>query len=294
MEVILMNPANFHIDTKKCIQCQKCIYVCPGQVLALNSDGFIKMENFEQFGWNGCWKCEHCLSVCPTGAISIFGHIPENSLAQIDKNQTTLVLNSLIANRHSCRRFLDKNVDPELIDDMIQRLANAPNGSNKQQVEFTLISDKEQMNSFRALAYKRMDKLASKGIYPKGFDQESFEDMKRWEKKVRPDMLFCSAPHILIPHAPLGKGEPIQDTIIAGSYFELLCASRGLGAVIMTFPLDVFELMPEIKALLKIPQDHYIGMIIGFGYAQIKYTRGVQKQIDKDRIHILRFKEELQ
>lgn len=287
-----MNIANFKVDIQKCIRCQRCTYVCPGQILTLDTDGLIKMEHFEQFGWNGCWKCEHCLSVCPTGAISILGHKPEDSLEQIDINKTTSTLNSLIANRHSCRRYLDKNVDQKIIDDMIQRLANAPNGSNKQQVEFTLISDKEQMNYFQTLAYKRMDELASKGIYPKGFDQESFEDMKRWEKKVRPDMLFCSAPHILIPHAPLGKGEPIQDVIIARSYFELLCASRGLGAIIMTFPLDALDQMPDIKALLKIPQNHYIPMIIGFGYPEIKYTRGVQKQISENRIHVLNFKEE--
>ena len=102
-------------------------------------------------------------------------------------------------------------------------------------------------------------------------------------------MLFCGAPHILIPHAPLGKGEPVQDVLIAGTYFELLCASRGLGAAMLTFPLGALEQMPEIKAMLNIPQDHYIGMIIGFGYPEIQYARGVQKEIDKGRIHRLNF-----
>lgn len=58
----------------------------------------------------------------------------------------------------------------------------------------------------------------------------------------------------------------MQDVLIAGTYFELLCASRGLGAVMMTFPLGALEQMLEIKALLEIPEDHYIGMLIGFGY----------------------------
>ena len=110
---------------------------------------------------------------------------------------------------------------------MLDYIANAPNGGNKQQVEFTLIDDKEQMNIFRQLAYSKMEALAQDGIYPKGYDKQSYEDMKRWESTVRPDMLFCGAPHILIPHAPLGRGEPIQDVLIAGTYFELLCASRG-------------------------------------------------------------------
>jgi nitroreductase len=116
--------------------------------------------------------------------------------------------------------------------------------------------------------------------------------MKRWEKTVRPDMLFCGAPHLLIPHAPLGRGEPVQDVLIAGTYFELLCASRGLGAVMLTFPLGVLERMPEVKAMLRIPAGHYIGMMIGFGYPQIRYTRGVQRETPPERVHRLTFKEE--
>lgn len=123
---------------------------------------------------------------------------------------------------------------------MLDLLANAPNGGNKQQVAFTLIDDKKQMEHFRQIVCLRMEELAQNGIYPKGFDKASYEDMKHWEETVRPDMLFCSAPHILIPHAPLGNGTPVPDTIIAGTYFEMLCASRGLGAVMMTFPLALF------------------------------------------------------
>ena len=180
-------------------------------------------------------------------------------------------------------------MDAGVIRDILARLANAPNGGNKQQVEFTLIDDKGQMERFRRLAYREMERLAEQGIYPKGFDRASCEDMKRWEETVRPDMLFCGAPHLLIPHAPLGHGEPVQDVLVAGTYFELLCASRGLGAVMMTYPLGVLDLMPAIKALLEIPEDHYIGMLIGFGYPEISYARGVQKTIDAHRVHRPRF-----
>ena len=69
----------------------------------------------------------------------------------------------------------------------------------------------EQMDYFRNIAYREMERLAAQGLYPEGFGKEAYEDMKRWEKTVRPDMLFCGAPHILIPHAPLGQGEPVQD-----------------------------------------------------------------------------------
>lgn len=280
-----MKETSFIVDRDKCIGCGKCIKVCAGGILSLSDTGTVQMSEFPEYGWNGCWKCEHCLSVCPTGAISIFGHNPEKSIPPVDARTAVLVLDALIANRHSCRRYVDRNVDSAVIREMLDRIANAPNGGNKQQVEFTLIDDKEQMERFRRLAYLEMERLAEKGIYPKGFDRTSYEDMKRWEKTVRPDMLFCGAPHLLVPHSPLGRGEPMQDVLIAGTYFELLCASRGLGAVMLTFPLGALERMPEIKALLEIPEDHYIGMLIGFGYPEIHYARGVQKKISKNRIH---------
>ncbi len=147
-----------------------------------------------------------------------------------------------------------------------------------------MIDDKEELKKFREEIMERMEELAAKDIFPEGFDRPSYEDMKRWREKVRPDMIFCGAPHLLIPHVPLGKGEPISDVNVACAYFELICASRGLGCAMLTFPLGVLNTMPDIKAKLQIPTDHYIPMILGFGYPEIKYHRGVQKEMDTSRI----------
>lgn len=279
-----MNQAGFTVSDK-CIGCGKCIKVCPGGVLYIGEDKKPHMREFEEFGWNGCWKCEHCLAVCPEGAVSILDHRPEESLKSPEPEEAARVMDAIVCNRRSCRRYEQRNVPAEVIDDMLSKLANAPNGGNKQLVEYTLIDDAGQMDSFRKLAYKEMERLAEQGVYPEGFGKEAYEDMKRWESTVRPDMLFCGAPHILIPHAPLGHGEPVQDVIIAGTYFELLCSARGLGTVMMTFPLSVLELMPRIRAMLEIPEEHYVGMIIGFGYPQIPYARGTQRKVGQEWIY---------
>ena len=68
-----------------------------------------------------------------------------------------------------------------------------------------------------------------------------------------------------------------QDPNIAATYFELLCASRGLGAVQMSFPVDAFHMSPEIYDLLEIPRDHFIPVVVGFGYPEIRYTRGIPR-----------------
>ena len=285
-----MNKAQFTVDKSKCVSCGRCLNVCPGGVLRME-DGAPDIAEFEDFGWNGCWKCEHCLAVCPTGAVSIFGKRAEDCLPPPEN--AAAVLDALIANRRSCRRYRQKNVERGVMDGMLAQLANAPNGGNKQQVEFTLLDNLAETERFRRIAYRRMDELAAQGVYPRGFDAPSYGDMKRWEATVRPDMLFCGAPHLLIPHAPLGSGEPVQDVLIAAAYFELLCASRGLGAVIMTFPLGALANMPEVKSLLKIPENHCAGVIIGFGYPEIKYARGACRTLGAERIHRVHIEEEV-
>ncbi len=287
-----MNSTNFKGDCDKCIGCGLCEKVCPGGILHLNTDRKCEMDTIDSFGWNGCWKCEHCLAVCPRGAISIFGKQPEDSIPTVKPETAAPVMDALIMNRHSCRRFLQKDVPAPTIDAMLQLIGNAPNGGNKQQVEFTLIDDRTQMDRFRSFAYTEMDRLAAQGVYPMGFDKPSYEDMKRWEKTVRPDMLFCGAPCLLILHAPLGRGEPVEDVNITAAYFELLCASRGLGCVMMTFPKDVLKNMPEIRAMLRIPEDHYVGVMLGFGWPEIRYARGTRRGVETARIHRLRFQED--
>lgn len=280
-----MNLAQFHADPAKCVGCGRCAKVCPGGLLFLDESRKAKIQDHSSYGWNGCWRCQHCLAVCPVGAISVLGRRPEDSAAPLAPENAASFFASLVVNRHSCRRYLDRNVPGETIQAMLDLLACAPNGGNKQQVEFTLIDDKKQMEWFRRLACSRMETLTVQGIYPDGFDKTSYEDMKRWEDTVRPDMLFCGAPHLLIPHAPLGQGTPVQDVIIAATYFELLCASHGLGTVLMTFPLDAMKNMPEVWSLLGIPEGHYVGMLIGFGFPEIPYARGVQKSLEPERVN---------
>ena len=50
--------------------------------------------------------------------------------------------------------------------------------------------------------------------------------------------------------------------------------------------------MPEVKALLEIPESHYAGVIIGFGYPEIAYARGTQRELSPARIHRISFEEE--
>ena len=103
-----MNITSFRLDYDESIGCGLCEKVCPGGILHMNADRKCEMDEITGFGWNSCWKCEHCLAVCPRGAISIFGKQPEDSISPMKPETAAPVMDALIMNRHSCRRFSAK------------------------------------------------------------------------------------------------------------------------------------------------------------------------------------------
>ena len=273
---------HFKIDKDKCIKCGKCINTCSGMVIEFGNDGYPRMKEFERFGWRGCWRCQHCLAVCPQGAISIFDKDPKDSLSFPPKEMGTY-MEQLITTRRSCRRFLDKNVDPDIITGMLNAMSAAPTGGNAQGVEYTVIDDKERVHEIWNSAYKTMDEKAKKHVYTHSFSDFYYGKMKQSEKTVRKDdLLFCGAPHLFIAHEK-SEGKWAEDAKvncnIATAYFELLCNAHGLGTAIMSYPAEVLnELAPEARQMLSVPKNHYMGLIIGFGYPETTYARGVQKE----------------
>ena len=271
----------FNVDKTKCIKCGHCINTCSGMVIGFGPDGYPGMKDFERFGWRGCWRCQHCLAVCPEGAISIFGKKPEDSLS-LPPAEMGEYMERLVTSRRSCRRFLDKNVDPAIITRILSAMAAAPTGGNSQGVEYTVIDDKDRVREIWLASYPVMDAKAKQHIYTHSFSDFYYGKMKQAEKTVRKDdMLFCGAPHLFIAHEKCA-GKWAEDCkvncIIATAYFELLCNAHGLGAIIMSYSAEVLnELAPKARAMLDIPKEHYTGLIVGFGYPEIRYARGVQK-----------------
>lgn len=174
----------------------------------------------------------------------------------------------LITNRRTCRRFLDQDVEPALISRILRALAAAPTGGNSMGVEYTVIDDKERVREIRKIAYAKMEADAKRHVYTHSFNDFYYDKMKGSEKTVRNnDLLFCGAKHLFIAHERY-----------AGKWAEDSNNAFGLGTAIMSYSAEVLnELAPEARKMLNIPEDHYTKLIVGFGYTEITYARGVQK-----------------
>jgi energy-converting hydrogenase B subunit K len=51
------------INDEKCINCQKCVALCPAQAIKLNKEGRPKIDKKK------CEMCGYCKSDCPVRAV---------------------------------------------------------------------------------------------------------------------------------------------------------------------------------------------------------------------------------
>ena len=276
----MVNGFCFTVDENKCVHCGRCVSSCSSVILSLDEAGLPRMKDGVDgvVGWDGCYRCQHCLAVCPAGAISIFGKDPRDSLLP-EEMATPRQLEALMRNRRACRRYQGREVPREEIDQMLQLLENVPTGSNMQTLGFNVVYRKAEMDKFRKLVREEAFRLAERGIYPGNFSKADWQKQLDWEPGRNPgDMFFVNAPHILVIHSQKDRGQWRTDPVLAAAWFDLICACRGLGSIIMSYPVGALSHMPELEKLLRIPENGYYSLILGFGYPEYPYARGVQRE----------------
>ncbi|WP_319587035.1 nitroreductase family protein [uncultured Desulfobulbus sp.] len=271
----------FTIDLDLCIQCGACIDDCPFHIIEMSPD----YPALNPTRIHHCIQCQHCLAVCPTGALSILGFKPENSLPLPESLPSAQQMAALIRGRRSMRRFLPDPLDASVIDHLLRTVANAPTGKNNRQCLFTVIEDSATMEIFRR---ETMEGLRTAVIEKRLSEGQGYfrHVVTAWDQGR--DIIFRNAPHLLMVSVPSTVTTPDADMLIAMSYFELLAASMGIGTLWNAMIRWAFsEISTDMYQRLGIPEDHVKGYVILFGKPAVQYHRTVQRdevQINRVRL----------
>ena len=268
----MAEPVNYQADPSLCVRCGLCVKDCPAAILRLPPVGAAEMV---PDGNDKCYRCQHCLAICPPGAVSILGHRAIASIALTTSHlPEASKVATLMRGRRSVRHYKDENISQHVMDDLLNVASAAPTGRAQRSVQFTVIDDKAKLAAFRERIIARIADLAAKGALP-GNRQYFAGIAKAWldEKK---DILFRGAPHFIVASVPKDTACPMQDCVIALSYFELYAAASGLATVWDGMCYWVLtEIVPEAKQWLGIPDEHMIGYCMAFGLPKTKYARTV-------------------
>ena len=224
-----------------------------------------------------CYRCQHCLAVCPTGALSILGRSPENSVPLASHFPSSEQMEALIKGRRSVRHYAEEDLPHALITRMLATAWHAPTGVNARQVHFTVIDTRAKLQQFRETVLNGLDELDKNQALPA--HMERFIPFVQAWREDKKDIIFRDAPHLVIASAPKDAPTPIQDCLIALSYFELYAQACQVGTVWAGLAyLAIEALRPRLQSVLFLPENHQIGYAMLFGKPTVLYARGVQHE----------------
>jgi ferredoxin len=117
-----------HVDHDKCTACGLCAKVClEGPLYVENKK--LQVDYSRGFG---CMACGHCAAVCPQGCITVEGRdllcgdiVP---LPPREARASHEQLQALLLARRSIRHFKTRDVEPEVIEKILQTTTTAPMG----------------------------------------------------------------------------------------------------------------------------------------------------------------------
>jgi nitroreductase len=263
---------DFVVDHQLCTRCGECVADCPARIIAMDSTGWpaIAPENEP-----ACYRCQHCLAICPTAAVSILGRDPAASQPLAGQLPAPGQLETLLRGRRSVRRYRPENLEPELLQHLLEVAWHAPTGVNSRQVRFTVIDDRGKLAALRDEVMAGLSALLKLGALPETLAFYA-QFIRLWEEQ-RLDVIFRDAPHLLIASAPQQVVSPQQDCLIALAYFELFAQANGVGTVWNGLArIAINDLVPAARKRLAIPDDHLIGYVMAFGRPAAHYARTVQ------------------
>ena len=228
-----MAPVSLSINHDTCIKCRRCVRVCPSGIFYQETPGAeISLRNVHY-----CIICGHCPAVCPTDSI-IHGNFPEEKVHKIDAEllPTPKSLMHLIKARRSNRGFSKKPVPVALLDQTLEAAHRAPTASNRQEVEYTLITSPDKLQMVIDYTMSEFQKLIKKANNPliKRFIRPSLtlqlRRMERIQKEYAKgnDPILRNATALILIHTPTSNRFGQDDANLAYQNGSLMAESLGV------------------------------------------------------------------
>jgi len=268
-----MKKLNFTVDSSKCIRCDACVADCPRHIICrteTENDGLPAIPPLQE---QNCLECQHCLAVCPTGAVSILGRHPQNSIELTPaKLPAAEQMHTLLRARRSVRQYKNENVPSNLIDTLLATLANSPTGCNDRLLRFLVVSDLDMMQRLRLKVIESLEEQMRRHAAMPDFLSAAVTAYR--QQGV--DELFRGAPHLLVVSEAESASCPKEDVDLALAYFELLAQSAGLGTTWCGYLKFAVDAAPQLRQCLGLgPQTPFYAML--FGHPNVRYARTVQR-----------------
>lgn len=279
-----------------CNGCGLCVQVCKDFGIRI-VDGKAQPTEHPVFG---CIGCGHCMAICPQEAVKVEGRclspadltgLPGPSEAAGYES-----FRSLLQRRRAIREFLNKDVEPELIDRVLEAVRLAPMGLPPSDVHVLVLDSRAKVRKFSMdfCTYLQGCKWLVSGWF--------LALMRPFWGKAN-DALFRDfvRPLIGVYTSAMARGEDLvtydapvalyfygspycdpADPIVAATYAMLAAESLGLGTCMLG---GMHPFLQNGRAARRFREQQGIrfasreGLMVIMGYPRVKYRKGIRRSL---------------
>lgn len=280
------------VDIDKCKGCGQCVKVCPAIVFEL------KEKRSRVVDGEGCYACGHCWAVCPEEAVFQQEVATTTSIKPgPDPAVPADALQLLIRERRSTRLFNDQDVSPEQLLQILEAGRYAPTASNRQDVNYIVLSDPQKLSELRSLVESFMEKTfkamqnkvvalfyrmkhGGPAVDLLHHYAAAYRFLKsRKEKNAYFPLPFGSA--VILTHAQAFDRMAQFNCSVALYTCSLMAHALGLGSCFMGFVQIGGNMDQRIREWLGVPKENQVYGAMVVGHADIKYRRLVERRKPK-------------
>lgn len=274
---------NITIDSTRCIQCQKCIKICPQRLFHTTPSLHIEVNV------RGCISCGHCVAICTQNAIS-HSDFPLQKIQAFDQSNLPNAdqVELLIKARRSNRAFSSKTISDEILRKIITAAHFAPTASNQQEIKIIAITNHQILQQISSTTINNLGKqiwilnnpfvrplckrlLPQKYKYTKVYKRIKAEYCKGYDHILR------NAQAVILFYTDECNGFACQDANLAYQNASLMAETMGIAHFYTGFVCKAAELdkKQKLQKILHINGKIYAGMALGIPL--FKFKRYIEK-----------------
>lgn len=205
----------------------------------------------------------------------------------VSTNISREMLTGFLAERHSTRKFQDRDIAPEMLKEIAATAAFIPSGGNRHGHRFTVITrgaTRDLLMKELTRIYRKRSRLLNSALlravarpFVDPVTREFLKDAT-YGPVVRSivgklgsgeDPIFHGAPAAVVIHSPHMIPTPKEDCVIAGFAVTMAAHAMGLGACFVTLGQNAINSSALCKAILGLSSRERVHAVVVLGYPAV-------------------------
>lgn len=269
------------IDLGKCTKCGLCEKSCGLKVVEMVNDVPKERSNM-------CNSCGHCVAICPLDAIKLKDCDMTNFISMQDHGITYEQYYNLVRNRKSIRNYLDKPLNQDHINKIMDSVRYIPTGANRQHLKYNIVTDPNKLLQIKQSIAKKfifLKKMAKifRPFVPKFEYLSLMRLVEHWNKYEEAgfkgkDPFLQGAPCVIIIYSNKQHMLTQWESGIACYNIISTAETLGIGNQLLGYLALTAKAFKSLRKPSMVPKKHKILAALLLGYSDIKYLKTVDRR----------------